>query len=1230
MSDVKWTPAQAAAIADRGGSLLVSAAAGSGKTAVLAERAVRLITDPDRPVDADRLLIVTFTNAAAAELRARIGGRLLAELRTKPGDLRLQRQRMLLQRASICTIDAFCLKLLQQHFQALDIPPDFTTADAGTLADLREAALGETLEEAYQDPDFCTFADLYGKSRTDNAAGSAVLQVYDFLRSLPDYTGRLDAMLEPWQDGCRFENTEWCRLLLASCERLACDAHRLYAGAEQLLASDWTAALRQAEDSKKPDAARAKANETFAEPARRLADARQHAQAVQQLSRAGDWTGLYGYLAPWRGEAPQPLPDLKGLKKRLTGDNKAAVRAQSDAAAGCFEQILKMVPCSGAEAEADRAAALPLLRALSAAVKDFDGRYYRRKLERKVLEFSDFEHLTLRLLRTPEGLRTPLCQAISAGFDAVMVDEYQDTNALQDALYACLAAPAGDNLFFVGDLKQSIYRFRQAEPEIFKSKLTAFAPLEPANIPRPRPAEGCAGRSAQLALDANFRSAPAVVEGVNFLFENLMTPQLGDTAYGDGQRLVCGTKEEYEGRVEAWVLQTEAAPGDARFVARRIHELVREGTPVRAGGGTTRPLRYEDCCILLAARKHFAAYADALAEWGIPVYADAAEDLLCAPHIRPLVALLRVIDNPAQDIFLAAAMLGPMFGLTDDDLVRLRAAQGRISLYGAVVRTAAEADRLDEAGNAEPETAAFYRKVRAFYRRLTALREASRTIPMEQLLEEIFASTGYLAALGAMENGVRRRDDARRFAAFCCTNSTGGVAGLIRAIDATEAAGGWVETTPGRGKTGCVTIMTIHRSKGLQFPAVFVADTGHRFNTDDFRKPLLLHRQYGVGLLLRAGENGGTYPTAAYTAIKQAQNAELLSEQMRLLYVALTRAQDLLVMTLPFKKPEDAAARAAVCLAAGASDTLHAGAHCFADWLLSALLRHPQATALRAAAGVPVRWADTNSRMTIGTDEEPTDAPDCAADGQEPPAADPALVRLLTEGFAWQYPDAALAAVPVKVSVTSVTHREDAAVLERPGFMSAGGLTAAEMGTALHAFLEHADFAPFAAVRGQGCEALRAAVQTESRRQVAMQLVTAELAGKLDEEKLVRFFEGEAFERICAAQSVLREYAFITALPAGAVMAAQKAADEGPAQPGAAMPEAQVLVQGIADLVLVYPDHLELLDYKTDRHKTEQQLVQQYRAQLNLYALAIEKRFAPKKITYKGICSLELGRLIEV
>lgn len=472
-------------------------------------------------------------------------------------------------------------------------------------------------------------------------------------------------------------------------------------------------------------------NEKFAEPLERLENSAALLGEMERLAGAGEWTPLYDRLTPYVLGMEQ-APGLKNMKKRLTGEHKDAVKTRADEAAKLFEKIEDLISCSLDEAELDRKAAEPCLRALFAAVRDFDARFAARKRERRLLEFSDFEHLALRLLRDADGQPTELCQGIRQGYAAVMVDEYQDTNALQDALYRCLASPAGDDLFLVGDLKQSIYRFRQADPSIFREKLESW-PLLPGGEARPRPEDGRPGENAMLALDANFRSAPQVVAGINFIFEQLMTPALGDTAYGDGQRLVCGAPGAYEGSVEAHFLPDDAAETDAKYIADRIEAMVASGEPVR-DGGTTRPVQYEDCCVLLAARGDFPAYAEALTARGIPVYADARENLLDAPHIRPLIALLRVIDNPAQDIYLAAAMLGPMFGFTDDDLVRLRAGaqtpdkRTRISLYGAVLQ-AVQSGAEDD----------FTRRVQAFYQRLTALRRMARSVPVEELLEEILS-----------------------------------------------------------------------------------------------------------------------------------------------------------------------------------------------------------------------------------------------------------------------------------------------------------------------------------------------------------------------------------------------------------------------------------------------------------------------------------------------------------
>ena len=1224
MGEPKWTPAQQAAIEDRGGALLVSAAAGSGKTAVLTERAVRLITDPEHPVDADRLLIVTFTNAAAAELRARIGQALLRRSQQQPGNTALRRQRMLLQRAPICTIDAFCLDLLHKHFQALDIPPDFVPADPGSVEVLRGAALAETLENACRDPDFCAFADLYGKGRTDKPAGDAILQVYDFLRALPDYDRKLDEFLAPYQQENGFAATVWHDLLLAEAARCAKAGVELLTAAMADCQTDHSQE-REGTFEKKTAAAQKKAMDAVTEKYGEAMDRLQKAIAVmgevERLAAAGEWEPLYDHLTPYV-LGMEEAPGLKGMKKRLAGDRKTAIRTRADEAAELFEEITELICCSEAEAEADRQAALPRLQALFAAVRDFDARFSAKKRERKLLEFSDFEHYALRLLRDAEGTPTPLCQSIRQNYAAVMVDEYQDTNALQDAIYRCLASPAGDDLFLVGDLKQSIYRFRQADPSIFREKLNRW-PVLPGGAARPRPEPGVPGTDALLALDANFRSAPQVVAGINFIFEQLMSPRLGDTAYGDGQRLVCGAPGDYAGGVEAHFLPDETAATDAAWIARRIEEMVRAGEPVR-DGSATRPVQYGDCCILLAARGDFLAYEEALTACGIPVYADARENLMTASHIRPLISLLKVIDNPAQDIYLASAMLGPMFGFTDDDLVRLRA-QGasdekrpRMSLYGALVQTV-------NSGAEDP----FTQKVCGFYEQLTALRRMARSVPAEQLLEEIFVSTGYLAALGVLENGARRREDARRFASFCAASGTNGISALVRAIDAAAQAGSTgQDAVPGGSRPGCVTIMTIHRSKGLQFPVVFVADTARRFNDSDTRQPVLLHREYGAGLRLRPEQGEGTYKTAAYTALASVHGQEMRSEQMRLLYVALTRAQDRLILTVPLgiTKSSNPLTRAAAFLAAGAGQTLALQAGSFADWLRAALLVHPFGGVLRRKAGeLELPFVFTESEITVTVQEAKPEPEQPEPEPKQPEAApaDPELVEVLRAGFGWQYPAAKLVQVPAKVSVTSIVHKAQQTTLERPAFLSKDGLTAAEMGTALHAFLEHADFAALAAARTAGT--LDEAIAAERQRQVNARLVAPEIAEKLDVSRIRRFADSEAFARICAADRVRREMDFITALPASVVLEAQ-----GTAPRDAAMPEAQVLVQGIADLVLEFADHLELLDYKTDRRKTEADFVQAYRAQLDLYALAIGKRFAPKKVTYKGIYSLELGRLIEV
>ena len=1149
---IQFTPAQSAAITARGGSLLVSAAAGSGKTRVLVERVVGLITDPIHPVEADSLLIMTFTNAAAAKLRADITTRLAEEVRAHPGDMRLRRQQLLLQRAAIGTVDAFCLHFVQQHFAALDVPPDFTTAEEAELARIEQETLSAVLESAYTDADFRAFADLYDRGRTDNTAGNAVLELYHFSRALPHPAEVLQQFAAMWQQDAPPQDTPWGQNLLAiSLQRTQ--------GARALLqAAARTAAKDEAAD--------------FAYTAVLQEDADRVTWLCQVLEK-GDWdrsvAALGEFDTAWRRAGR-----IKGGK-----DGNPCAFAASELRARAKKQIESLrtdfLLCTGEEYAADRRRAAPLVAALVRVTQQFADACFAAKCEEKLLDYADFEHLTLDLLLTPDNQRTPLCRTVSSHYSAVLVDEYQDTNALQDAIYFALARPEGDNLFFVGDIKQSIYRFRQADPQVFVDKQQRWQAY-----PQPAP------QPASLALDANFRSAPGVIAGINYLFEVFFSQGLGGVDYGDGQRLVVGSKTtDYRGFCEVDVIDGAGAEGDAAAIAARIREMMAEGFVVRDKTGQ-RPCRYDDFCILLRGRGDFAVYEAALRTAGIPVFADTAADLLDEPHIRPFAALLRVIDNPAQDIPLAAVLLSPMFPYTADDLVTLRGACPEGSLYGAVLY------------GGQPRFAPFLETLAEF-------RRLARTLPVDALLEELLARTGYLAAVGALPEGARCREDLQSFCAWAASAGRTGLPGVIRAMDAARQNGGLTQSTGGQTRPGCVSIMTVHRSKGLEFPVVFVANTSHQFNQSDAIRPVLTHSRLGVGVMLRAGSTAKRYKTLPYAALAQAIRTETLSEEMRVLYVALTRAQDALIITIPLKKAASSLKTPALCAHAEATGPeAMQGMSSWAGWLLTAVLLHPSSDALWAYTGLLPHYLPTRTPLTIKVLPAPEAAP--APEPAPAPAPDEALLDTLRQSFAWRSPRAPLQKIPAKVSVSAVAHAARPVALERPAFLQKTGMTGAERGTAIHAFMQSVPF-----------DGTTPDLDAEVQRQIDARLLDAGLADKLDLDRVRPFFESAVWRRIRHARAVLREEPFITALPAAQIT------------PEAGECEAEVLVQGIADLVLVYDDHAEILDYKTDRSRDAAFYIKEYAAQLQLYRRAFAQRLAVP-VTKLTIYSFTLGEEIDI
>ena len=912
------------------------------------------------------------------------------------------------------------------------------------------------------------------------------------------------------------------------------------------------------------------------------------------------------------GKTDLSFPSLKAVRGAENEEVKSRMKALKERFGKELKEVMEPFSTSQAEHLMDLHVMAPAMLALLDLTAEFIRALQQEKVRRNVADFSDQEHYAVELLLTADGSPTELARQIAESYVEIMVDEYQDTNEVQNCIFSAISRKGG-NLFTVGDVKQSIYRFRLAQPEIFLEKYQSYCHADTA----------APGQARKILLTRNFRSRPEVLEATNFIFRHILSRQMGEMDYGPEEQLYPGARftAAPDRETELHLVSVENTEDEdfdrtrveADFVAGMVRRMLDDGYPVQGEDGALRPVEPEDIVILMRSpRSRMADFGAAMSRCGIPYSGGERESFFETLEISTVYSLLQIIDNPRQDVPLIAVLRSPLLGFTPDLLAAIRSC-GKGDFYDACC--------------ACPEE-----PVQDFLAQLQRLRDLAAELPADQLLWQIYDRLHLLGIFGAMEDGELRRS---RLLNLCRYASDLAGQGKITVFELTDYLRSLMtrEKEPqiaSEQNAGGVQIMSIHRSKGLEFPVVILCDLNHRFNGADQTSPVLVHPRLGLGTERVDTARRVRYPTISKIALAQEMEKEMLSEEMRLLYVALTRAQDKLILTVPLGigKTSNPFTRAAAFLEAGAGQTLCRQANSFADWLRAALLVHPNGGPLRRLAeDLELPFADTGSTITLTVQQalpEGAEPPDPELEERPLTQADPALTEALRQGFAWQYPAAELAQVPAKVSVTGIVHKAEQTTLERPGFLAKDGLTAAEMGTALHAFLEHADFAALAAAKQAGT--LETAIPAERDRQVEAKLTAPEIAEKLDAGRIRRFVESEAFARICAADEVLRELDFITALPAAEVLTAQGTA---PAD-SAAVAQARVLVQGIADLVLVFPDHLELLDYKTDRRKSEADFLAAYRAQLDLYALAISKRFAPKPVTYKGIYSLELGKLIEV
>lgn len=1172
MSKRDWTREQRQSIDARGGSLLISAAAGSGKTAVLVERIVALVTDPAHPVDVDRLLVVTFTRAAAAEMRQRLSTALAKKMAEHPDDHYYQRQQMLLPRAYISTVHGFCTRLLQEYASQTGLPVGFRVAEESQAALLAAQALDEVLEENYRrcDPAFMALAAQLNAGRNDYALRTAVEGAYTFMQAQPFPDRWLQQQIDAYSAVKPLEQTDWMEYILQELDILleyAADlARRAY---EVSVAGDVEAY-----------------QETLLSEYRRIAAMRDFIPTATYDEMQATVTGfVFDKLPPVRSK-DAVLVDAKDEAKALRDKVKKVMAKCADLFCG-----------TESECRADLAQMAPLADALGALVRQYTDRYVALKRQEKLLDYNDLEHESLRLLVDADGNPTPLAGEVSRRFSHIMVDEYQDTNAAQDALFRALSRNQ-ENLFFVGDVKQSIYGFRQAMPYLFTQRRKRYEVYDENNPAFP----------ATITLKNNFRSRLQVTDTVNFLFRQLMGPRLGDIEYGEQEELKQSATYPPAAADTEWLLLDKNAAAEegitdaqaeARQMGHRIRQLMTEMTVSK--GDTTRPLQYRDICILLRGRTHIGEYLKELGRMGIPAAADKGENFLSTPEVQTALSLLRVIDNPLREVELTAVMLSPLFGFTADDLAVLRVTFGRyLPLYVAVERMAAEGE--------DPDLAA---RCGLLLSRLRRLRVLAVSLPADRLLETVYRETDMEAVFAARSGGRQRVANLHQLDRIARSFEQGGFRGLsafVRYMDRLQEQ----DKDLGGGDTlyqDGVRIMTVHASKGLEFPVVFLARLGGQGSNDDSRKKLLFHHKVGIGMKLTDDEEGEKHVPLPYRAVQCARRLDDRAEELRVWYVALTRTREKLIMVYSLRDPREAIRKMEMNLPAEGAllPAVVWQAVSPGEMLLTAALRHPDFVPFRSATEASTLTAKTQWQVTVCD----TVAPLVQVAAEDDVAEDPALTATLRERMNYTYPYAPLLSVPAQLAASQLSHQKlsrQYIAASTPAFLQKEGLTPAQKGTALHTFMQYADFV--AAAMDSAAEA---------QRLQAAGFLTPEQTAVLPHDKLRGFFDGDLYRRMTAAEETWREYHFIVDVPAGTL---------SPDLP-ADMAGETVVVQGIADCVFREGDRLILVDYKTDKVDTPAELIDRYRSQMLFYRQALETIFG-LPVTEMLLYSFALGETVPV
>ncbi len=1162
---VQWTKEQLDAIEARGGNILVAAAAGSGKTAVLVERIIRRITDEKNPVSVDRLLVLTFTDAAAAEMKRKIAAAIDKKLEENPDNEWLREQSIKVNSACISTIHSFCSRIIVNNAHLTDLPADFSLIDTTENDVLLHKALDDVLESYYSRIDKKqSFAELvtgWGGIKGDDALREKILKLHSFSRSLA-YPKRW--LHRAWADGYGniakgglIENSVWRKLL----------TRELYSSAENI--AEALELMWRITDNEVPS------DHKYFEYYRDLRDGFCEVfycidvEAEESFDKLCDLLGEFSIPA-----APRKTGLDEWVAERISSLRDSIVKVELKKSAEMLsaineENVARIVKCS------------PVIRMLCMIVRQVDRLHMRYKRERSAIDFGDLEHGLLRLICNERGEETPLCRRLRDYYDEILLDEFQDTNVLQFEIFKRLSKKEG-SLFMVGDVKQCIYKFRNADPSIFMRLYKAYS-------------AGDGGRL--IRLFKNFRSRSEVVDSVNYIFSAVMSERVGGIDYTEEEYLIRGASYPDCGGFDTEIMITDLTGAgalrggfaemsdEATNIANRIYRLVCDEKMMITDKetGELRSARFGDIVVLVRNKAVGDAIEAALLKRGITAVSDSGQQYLGSAEVMTVLYFLQIIDNPVQDIPLIAVMRSPLFAFSAEELAKIRTYAKKGNYFFALKAAAEENPKAAE-----------------FLKTLNELRECARYMGVDELVRKICVDLHYFSVAAAMPGGELRKANLKLLLERASAYEQGALTGLFNFMK-------YIEMLRENGKDiasakavadglDAVRIMTIHRSKGLEFPIVVMASASKRFNVTDISNNIIWDEKFGIGLDYMDTRQRVRYSFPLKKLVANELYRSLIAEEMRLLYVAMTRAKEKLIISATIKDKENRWRTAEFDEKGRLYPCIVAGMNTVRDWIWGALLKHPDAQLLRENAErydiVPKAEPYAPFRVIVGESGNGstirTEVAEASEDKLPPDAAD----RL-----DYKYPYALLGQMPIKLSVSELKRRqmpeEDYITgLLKPqlGFLNdKAELTAAERGTVTHFVLQHMDIQ-----RGSTVDEIKEQIEE----MVKSGMLTRNQGESVNINSVHGFFTGELGKRLRASGKFEREFDFYMLVSPDEV---DKNASCGEAE--------EVILQGIADCFFYEDDGIVLLDYKTDRVGKSDALARSeiYRTQIDYYARGLSE-----------------------